>query len=70
VIAERPKLGGAEFAFVADPALRGVLHEAFASAYVAGFRAVMLVNAALAALSALAALGLRRTGAYSADRLN
>jgi EmrB/QacA subfamily drug resistance transporter len=57
VDAQRSKLGGADFSAL-DPALRESLRRAFADAYVAGFRTVMIVSAVLAALGALAALWL------------
>jgi EmrB/QacA subfamily drug resistance transporter len=55
VAAERTKLGGAD---VGD--LGSALRDAFAQAYVAGFRTMMLACAALAALSAISALFLLR----------
>jgi EmrB/QacA subfamily drug resistance transporter len=53
---QRVKLGGADFGFVADPALRGALRTAFDDSFVAGFRALMVVGAGLAALGGMVAL--------------
>jgi EmrB/QacA subfamily drug resistance transporter len=58
VAAQRGRLVGAEFADVGDVALRASLRRAFAEAYVAGFRASMLVSAALGVLGAFCALWL------------
>jgi hypothetical protein len=54
VEAERGKLAGADFAAMSAP-FRDAVRSAFASAFVAGFRAVMITCAALAVLGALAA---------------
>jgi EmrB/QacA subfamily drug resistance transporter len=58
VEAERARLVGADLAEVGDAALRATLRRAFADAYVAGFRASMLVSAGLGLLGALCALWL------------
>jgi EmrB/QacA subfamily drug resistance transporter len=58
VEAERGRLVGADFAEVGDAALRTTLRRAFADAYVAGFRASMLVSAGLGLLGAVCALWL------------
>jgi hypothetical protein len=58
VDAQRGRLGGAEFPADLDPALRRALGEAFDRAYAAGFRALMLTCAVLAALGALAAFAI------------
>jgi EmrB/QacA subfamily drug resistance transporter len=63
---ERGKLLGADLSSI-DPATAQVLRRAFATAYVAGFRTVMVVSSAMAALSALAsALLIARTVSPSA----
>ncbi len=54
---QRSRLGGADFAALA-PSLRAPLRAAFEGAFVAAFRALMLANAALAMLAALAGLTL------------
>jgi EmrB/QacA subfamily drug resistance transporter len=54
VSAERGKLLGADFSSI-DPALAEALRRAFAAAYVAAFRTLMLVNATMAAAGALGA---------------
>jgi hypothetical protein len=54
VSAERGKLLGADFSS-SDPALAEALRRAFAAAYVAAFRTLMLVNATMAAAGALGA---------------
>jgi EmrB/QacA subfamily drug resistance transporter len=56
---QRDRLGDADFSALA-PALRPPLHAAFTAAYVAGFRALMVASAALAALAAVAAFVLIR----------
>jgi EmrB/QacA subfamily drug resistance transporter len=53
--AQRSRLGGAEFPAELDIGLQTALRRAFSDAFVAGFRAVMIVCAALAVLGALAA---------------
>jgi EmrB/QacA subfamily drug resistance transporter len=58
VAAQRGRLAGADFADVGDVALRATLRRAFAEAYVAGFRASMLVSAGLGVLGALCAFWL------------
>jgi len=62
VSTERGKLLGADFSSI-DPALAEALRHAFAAAYVAAFRTLMLVNATMAAASGLGAAVLiaRRT---------
>jgi len=55
VAAERGKLGGADLSGI-DPGVRDAVREAFDLAYVAGFRALMLACALLAAGGALAGL--------------
>jgi EmrB/QacA subfamily drug resistance transporter len=55
VAAERSKLGAAQLDDLEAP-LRDVLHDAFAQAFVAGFRTVMIACAAIAALGGVAAL--------------
>ncbi len=55
VEAERGRLAGADLSAVTEPAVREQLQRAFFAAYVAGFRAVMLVCAGLSALGALLA---------------
>lgn len=55
VDAQRVRLGGADFAGFAT-ALRAPLHAAFATAYVAAFRGVMVASAALAAAAGAAGL--------------
>jgi hypothetical protein len=57
VDAERDKLAAADFSAFAPP-LREGLRRAFDLAYVAGFRALMIAGAVLAALGALAGLAL------------
>jgi EmrB/QacA subfamily drug resistance transporter len=57
VARQRDRLLDADFSAVA-PRLRAPLQAAFASAYVAGFRALMLASAALAALAAATGLAL------------
>jgi EmrB/QacA subfamily drug resistance transporter len=54
---ERGKLLGADFSSV-DPTLADALRRAFAAAYVAAFRTLMLVNAAMAVASGLGAAAL------------
>jgi hypothetical protein len=56
---QRDRLGDADFSALA-PALRPPLHAAFTAAYVAGFRALMVASAALAALAGVAAFALIR----------
>jgi hypothetical protein len=51
---QRAKLAGADVSAF-DPAMRSVLRDALARAYVAGFRATMLTCAALCTLGALLA---------------
>ena len=51
--AQRVKLAGAVIPADLDPALRTVLRQAINRSFVSGFRAVMLISAALAVLSAL-----------------
>jgi EmrB/QacA subfamily drug resistance transporter len=58
VARERPKLAAAELPEGLDPRVRRSLQGAFDSAFVAGFRALMLACAGLAALSAVTALTL------------
>ncbi len=58
VEARRDKLVGADFGDVGDAPLRAVLGRAFATAYVEGFRASMLVCAGLGVLGAACALWL------------
>jgi hypothetical protein len=53
---QRGKLMGADLSAIGGEALRSSLRRAFEAAYVSGFRALMIVSAALAGLSALAAL--------------
>ena len=53
VAAERSKLGAAQLDDI-EPPLRDALHDAFAHAFVAGFRTVMLACAALAVLGGIA----------------
>lgn len=57
VAAERSKLAGADLGDVPD-SLRGPLHDAFAQAFVAGFRTTMITCAVLALLAAFAAFAL------------
>jgi hypothetical protein len=57
VDAQRSKLGGADFSAL-ESGLRDAFERAFAEAYVAGFRTVMIVSALLAAIGALAAFWL------------
>jgi hypothetical protein len=54
VTAERGKLLGADLSSL-DPETAEAIHRAFAAAYVAAFRTLMLVCAAMAAASALGA---------------
>jgi EmrB/QacA subfamily drug resistance transporter len=58
VEAQRGRLAGADFAGAGDGALRAALGRAFADAYVAGFRATMLICAGLGLLGALGAVWL------------
>jgi hypothetical protein len=58
VEARRDKLVGADFSDVGDAPLRTALGRAFATAYVEGFRAAMLVCAGLGVLGAACALWL------------
>jgi EmrB/QacA subfamily drug resistance transporter len=58
VAAERSKLAAAEFPSSLDPPTRDALRDALGAAFVAGFRALMLVCAALAALSSVASFAL------------
>jgi EmrB/QacA subfamily drug resistance transporter len=62
---QRGKLVGADLSEVGDAAVRAALRGAFADAYVAGFRAAMLVSAGLSLLGAICALALvqSKTGA-------
>jgi EmrB/QacA subfamily drug resistance transporter len=55
---QRGRLVGADFTEAGDAALRATLRRAFAGAYVAGFRASMLVCAGLGVLGVLCALWL------------
>jgi EmrB/QacA subfamily drug resistance transporter len=55
IAAQREKLGAAELPATLDAATRASLHAALRDAYVAGFRALMLTAAALAAISAAVA---------------
>jgi EmrB/QacA subfamily drug resistance transporter len=59
VAQQRGRLGDADFSAFA-PALRPPLRAAFTASYVAGFRALMVASAALAALAGVAALVLIR----------
>ncbi|HEX4337446.1 MAG TPA: MFS transporter [Polyangiaceae bacterium] len=56
VARERPRLAAAELPANLDAALRHALRDAFDAAFVSGFRALMLVCACLAAVSALTTL--------------
>ena len=67
VAAERTKLGAADLRDVEGP-LRDALHDAFAQAFVAGFRTVMLACAALAALGGVAAWVMVRNPQREQDR--
>jgi MFS family permease len=55
---QRGKLVGADLSELADTGVRATLRRAFADAYVAGFRAAMLVSASLGLLGAICALAL------------
>jgi EmrB/QacA subfamily drug resistance transporter len=52
---ERVQLAGADLSGVGDPAVRELVRRAFADAYVAAFRVVMLVCSGLAAIGAMVA---------------
>jgi len=56
LLAQRDKLAGAEIPQGLDPALASALKDAVRASFVTGFRWVMIVSAALALVSALAAL--------------
>jgi predicted MFS family arabinose efflux permease len=55
VDAQRAMLVGADFSWIGDEGKRSALHAAFAGAYVAGFRATMLLGAVLAVLASAVA---------------
>ena len=66
VAAERGKLLGADLSSI-DPATAEVVRRAFVGAYVAAFRALLLLSAAMAAASALAAAVLVDPGVSPRD---